>query len=434
MQFIRFFSFLVLFLVLSACQNAKKETTEQPSPSGSTEGAPVSYPGPAQGWDVGSGGDLAGPDHGVMWFQNSDKEVHYCVAIEPGFGVSADKVNQEVTGAIGTWTKYIETRLRPIWENSEWIKINFPSLKFFKKESCDGSEDLALYFGSSDNKLEKYKAQFVNPIAYTQRLSYHRAQKWGKGFIWVAKSKAVRIQKRFTEEEVDWNKPGILRALLVHEIGHTLGNAHVPGTIMDSRIPFFLTELKWNTEETPIDLFRELVPDKNSEIDYVSTMGEAQFFESIAGRKPSGKIWLLLKRKNGKRAPFAYTLSLKDDISQVSLKLVENSEKRLPRPNVSVLPTFKYLTQDWGAAPFERFLHGTLGDSDLGTFQQWLEIPSGKKVFLQVRESIRDTEQLITDPVLIAPIEVEAVLDGEILKIATFSFSPDTSVLSPFSD
>lgn len=173
------------------------------------------------GGSDGGGGDNPKPDHGAAWFLGKTRTIRFCTEVSAGFGVSEALLVKDVEGAFAQWNEYLNKRRPqyPITAKATYIG------------QCRGKaeEDLSFYFGISNKKVEKAKTPFDNPIAFAQKLSYDMRSAWGRGFIWMINSRSSDPKINYP----DWSHPDKRYAMLLHEIGHALGNGHVAETIMD---------------------------------------------------------------------------------------------------------------------------------------------------------------------------------------------------------
>ena len=182
-----------------------------------------------QGQERGNGGDYLTAEYKSAWFLGEGKTVLYCVDMAPNFGVSKEKAVKAINYAITTWSDYIETK-----------KVNrrIPKMKLVTNwqqiSNCDGTEDVAFYFGVRNEKVNRAMAQFFNPVAFAVKTHYDMKSGWGKGFIWVASRGSVSVANGSTAQDFpDWQTPYNLEGIILHETGHIFGNGHIPFTIMD---------------------------------------------------------------------------------------------------------------------------------------------------------------------------------------------------------
>jgi len=175
------------------------------------------------GQSTGNGGDTLRPESGSAWFLG-DAPVKYCVVSKGLPSLRPAVISDSFVRAYETWVRYVSVK-RP----SQTTPYGF----FFSKtlsalESCNGTEDLTIYYGEQNEEVRKYASQHTNPIAFAVRTSYDMNSGRGKGFIWIAPAGALVSSERFP----DWERPGQLDGVLLHEVGHVFGCDHVEGTIM----------------------------------------------------------------------------------------------------------------------------------------------------------------------------------------------------------
>jgi hypothetical protein len=233
------------------------------------------------GGNEGSGGaDLVPGEDGSVWFMGG-APISYCVEIAPGYPFSRAVIEEKLASAFMAWERYIEVK-----------KINFGMkaedrilLTRKRQPKCTPAVDLRFYFGVDNPEVRKAKGSFYNPVAFAHRTHYDIQKTWGNGFIWISSPKSFNTGNATAE-----NLEDELRALLMHEIGHVLGNSHVNFTIMDE------SQFGWShpyAKHAKIDWAAELYTCYSCP--YEGTLGKdeadgAQQFERLTGRKPVGAV------------------------------------------------------------------------------------------------------------------------------------------------
>jgi hypothetical protein len=201
-----------------------------------------------------SGGSLS-QVYGNAWFISGSygKKIKTCYVVSNDFGTVPAKLEAAILQASKTWSDYflaknIQTPKSPAGgygpSNPYFISSDVDLMS-----ACDGSEDLKIYFGAKDAQVEKAIAQFIEPYAFSEPTAAS-SQLWGKGFIYVATPKEV--------SSPSWDTGNHLVGVLLHELGHVLGNGHVDSTIMDANIAQYFQYSNPTDSLNQIDQAREL--------------------------------------------------------------------------------------------------------------------------------------------------------------------------------
>lgn len=188
----------------------------------------------AEGGVDGGGGDTHGIDYGTAWYlsQTVERPIKVCVQKDTTiFSLDEKIVTDEFSRAMKNWQVYTTRKQIFIDRTEETTERNLllsPNLNFTFLSKCQGEEDLTLYLGVLNDKIKNILKALDNPVAFSHRESYDAKLGWGKGFIWL---------KGSTDDySFLWNKNLNLRGILLHELGHVLGNTHKKNTIMDENI------------------------------------------------------------------------------------------------------------------------------------------------------------------------------------------------------
>lgn len=235
-------------------------------------------------------------DQGGAWFSDASGKprVRTCLSVSAKFGMSQSELSPQVAAAFQNWAEYIEKTSRPA-PAPPALKTPQPVTRVEILPVCDGTEDLKILFGMTNSAVNKAKLKYSAPFGFAEKVSYDVAEAWGKGFIWIAPPRSVG------DGHPNWQKPGNLGAILLHELGHVMGVEHIPGTIMDPKIA---TWIKSDAPEVrvrlgQIDQNRELIPCWSCTRTYVGRKrGYLYFnfwgFEPLVGRLPTGRPYAKL--------------------------------------------------------------------------------------------------------------------------------------------
>ncbi|MBI1860260.1 MAG: hypothetical protein HYR96_05005 [Deltaproteobacteria bacterium] len=264
--------FLFITPFLTGCFGGPTPSPSRPiAPMQGPEQSSPTIPRP-QGTDFGSGGDNELPEQTSMWFQGYGKTVHICYTVAQDFGLEPRLAESTLQTALETWRRYTLARLHLYFVEENVGPLSdsgrdLPALDFSVSAECLGHEDLHVYFGDSTPEVLRYRQQFTNPTGFAQRTHYDRAARWGRGLIWIAKHLSLGGPQE--RAYPDWRHAGNLSAILLHEIGHALGNDHVSGTILDANIGDRIKALpQWSSGAAQIDTDRELVFDRSQPLRY----------------------------------------------------------------------------------------------------------------------------------------------------------------------
>jgi hypothetical protein len=241
------------------------------------------------GGDSSGGGDVLTRDPGDAWFVGKGAPFSYCIQISPDFGVTADFARARIDRAFATWSDYLARKVAPRWKAEQQ-----PSTNAAFQASCSAATDVTFYLGVSNADVKKGAVAYQDPVAFEYRQSH--ADGRSRGFVWVS-------------SRTYWGKLDNLQAILLHETGHLLGNAHVSGTIMDAGIANVLkdsdtclgADANWcSMRQTHVDQMHELVVGPSASMsgiiswasgdgqsDIVIRSGE-ETFKLMTGRDPVG--------------------------------------------------------------------------------------------------------------------------------------------------
>jgi hypothetical protein len=271
------------------------------------------------GYEHGNGADPHRFDTGSAWYLGPRRDVRVCFKKEKEFPASESQVKEAIDFGFSTWEIYHSRKVQRRQPQLD------PTFKRVLIPKCDGTEDLAFYLGSMNDRIAKARSNYENPLAFAERESFRPDRGWGKGFIWIGASSLV-----------NWGDIRNLKGILLHELGHVFGCSHTAFTIMDSGIDKHLTHLTREPENgfavrhlDRIDQERELVVNP---MELFSVTGRLDIpyadeenykaFEKLVGRPRSGEVQATL-RKIGPEVPgeSPFELVYKDKTSEASFRI-----------------------------------------------------------------------------------------------------------------
>lgn len=275
----------------------------------------------------GSSGDMHDPMDDWAWYLG-DAPIRYCIEIDPQFGRTADEVQKEFESVVQQWKSYVSERSVYTEAKTEF-RLNF---NFQYAGSCQGSEDLRLIMGLEPEEVVKAKAKFDRPFAFSIRQRYDESKARGQGFIWLARHGAL---EKTSAGRVfpNWQRTENLHGALLHELGHVLGNGHIPGTIMTAELGQWLQmadsvpsmEKCFGRKLTQIESERILhysAPSPAIHRNGIVAFNENEqsaTFKRLMGRRPVGKISAEFEW----RAFEEHRLTLRDSNGSHTFNLVE---------------------------------------------------------------------------------------------------------------
>ncbi len=230
------------------------------------------------------------------WFKslNADRKIRTCVLISDDFGVErqgSDGAQATLQLAFKKWGDYLlEKRIQKFPVNN----INdgyFFNTELEMLDTCgagEQTEDLRVYLGFKDEQVLAAKSKFTKPYGFVSLSSNSSSHhKWQQGFIYIATPSEIAPAPA-------WSKGGDhLLGILLHEVGHILGNGHLDGTIMESNLGEWLGYAQSFRQFSHIDGARELricvacAAKYEGLIADQSAYSAEHGFEALVGKKPA---------------------------------------------------------------------------------------------------------------------------------------------------
>jgi len=320
------------------------------------------------------------------WFSASYQKhlkVRTCSVVSPDFGMTKAEAEPEIARVFKKWDQYLRKKRKIVPLNAEQEKnaasFNLGGLRMEVETlpTCDGSEDLKVYFGAKDALVLSGLAKHDKPYGFTQIIQTD-SDGWSRGYIYVA------LPREFGLGDTGWNwkETYHLEALLLHEVGHILGYGHVSETIMSAELSEqlkygnmlddhpYLTHIDWQRELAACVECGAIYPgilDRQhyGPIDHQKVFdGTERAFQLLAG-KPSSGIRSVRFDKKAKS-----TDSKLDDEMLIDGNLVftdAKGEHAFPLHSRLIL-SMDYFNAVWG-----------MGNSDGYTYFSQIKTASGKE-------------------------------------------------------
>lgn len=230
------------------------------------------------------------------WFLGT-KPIQACMEIAPDYLVSKNQIEDILQRGIMTWKIYVTLKeLESDWpEDRPFLNFNYNV-----KSSCTGHEDITFYFGVTNDRVEKIRALYRNPRAFSHIEKYDFKTGQGSGFVWFDK----------LSPSSPWSPYQQLLGLLMHEMGHVYGSEHVAETIMrEDLVPLIHKTIQQPGVSRIIDLLasridhtRELYFSENRGFSAYSpalvepNTAQKEIFKRIFKRDFQRAIWMRFKQ------------------------------------------------------------------------------------------------------------------------------------------
>ncbi len=217
------------------------------------------------------GGDLRSPELGSAILQGYEP-ITYCIEMAPDFGATSAEAEAAVARSFKKWKAYVGKKRVTLGMDGDHFltetRLDDPTrfsgipltMRFYgiiglilntqARSTCQGDERVKFSFGIDSPEITRVRpANLSHPLAFSVTTEMDWSSRKHRGLVWVAKQGASKIKEN--PRSPDWSIPGMLDVIITHEIGHLLGNPHVPGTIMREDVAVILSEIEATSLKAP---------------------------------------------------------------------------------------------------------------------------------------------------------------------------------------
>jgi hypothetical protein len=193
------------------------------------------------GWHSG-GGELF-TDSQNPWFVQNTSEATYCIEIDAAnFGQTLDVARAKIEDAFAYWRREFRV-VGPSRENGQDVAVGTQT---FRETTCEQNPDIVFQLGTLNDEQAAYLKHPRKVIGEAVRTDYDPVHLKGKGFIYISPETGMHSLEgagplgSIVPERWRFKEGILLEIVLIHEIGHVFGLAHISDTLLDPSAPAML--------------------------------------------------------------------------------------------------------------------------------------------------------------------------------------------------
>lgn len=213
------------------------------------------------------------------WFVKNTQVVEYCIEMdESSFSITKSEVEKLIVESLTFWRDEFEKN-NSGKEESGFTKIATQQFKYLAQ--CQNKTPLVFKLGLKTLNAQEID-HLIEPkkfIGVTVRKEYDLVNLQGSGIIYISADKgtdAYNNNGQLVSEA--WKSPTLLRYVLIHELGHFFGIAHMGSGLMSEVFMTILLNKKMAPEFETTPQMSFLNPQNNFEVCKINGFFSSDFF------------------------------------------------------------------------------------------------------------------------------------------------------------